>query len=76
MDFDIMLEGLSLNDIMKLRDKCEIKLNRRAYEHEVAIREAIRNAYTEGFTIYFSKPNTNSEEFFFIVDSDYHVEIE
>lgn len=76
MNFDKMIEGLSLSDLMQLRDKCEIKLNHHACEHELAIREAIRNTYTNGFTIYFSKPNTDSEETFFIVDEDYHVEVE
>lgn len=76
MDFDKMIEGLKLSDLMTLRDRCELKLNKRAASHEMAIRDAIRDAYAEGFTVYFSRPDTDSEENFFITGADYHVEVE
>lgn len=74
MDFDKMIEGLTPDALMQLRDRCESKLNKRAYDHEMAIREAIQKAYAEGYTIYFSNPNNESS--FFITDCDYHVEVE
>lgn len=76
MDFDKMIEGLSYGALMQLRDKCEIKLNKRTYDHEQAIREAIQKAYAEGFTIYFSRPDSDDESNFFITGCDYHVEVE
>lgn len=76
MNFDDIISGLSYGALMQLRDKCELKLNKRAYDHEMAIREAIQRAYAEGYTIFFSRPDCDDESNFFITGCDYHVEVE
>ena len=54
MDFDKMIEELSPMALTQLYNKCAYALNTRAYEHELAIRTAIMNAYREGYHIHFS----------------------
>lgn len=70
------IEKMTIGELMRLRDQCEGKINKRATYHEEAIRAAILNAYREGFTVYFSRPFDDSESSFYITNCDYHVEVE
>ncbi len=74
MDFDKMIEELSISELNQLCNKCELKLNKRACDHEHAIRKAIRDAYSEGFNISFTSLY-DDEAHFFISDSDYCIEV-
>lgn len=74
MDFDKMIEELSISELNQLRDKCELKLNTRACDHEHAIRKAIYDAYSEGFNVSFTTL-FDDEACFFISDSDYCIEV-
>lgn len=77
MDFEKMIENLTPPALKQLRDRCNLKVNMRAQEHEIAIRNAIKTAFDKGYAIIFSDPyDDDLEHQIYINNSDYHVEIE